>query len=129
MQFKERLLYIGMLVAGGTWLATLILAFLDANLGFRPSWAALVGGLLFVASFGAIIATLIVSVWVIAVGPRAGRIAVAKWLGLLVLSMVTANHLIPLWVPITFSTALALFPAWRLWHYRAPYAQVPHHVA
>jgi hypothetical protein len=110
---REQILYSLMLIGAASWVAALVMMaeFLGPDIG--PEWIIWIEMLFVAFAILAIIATLILSIFIAFTGPETARFAVLKWLLWLLLfvpSVVLVSHLVPLWVPILFSLVLSLLP-------------------
>jgi len=105
MKYRERMLYIFMVVGSISWLVSLVMMF---SFGNKYEW---IGIPFFMIAIPGFIATLIFSIFIMAVGPREARFAVFKWILVFFPSIVTLTHRIPAWVPIIYSVAPVVLPA------------------
>ena len=108
---REQILYSLMLIGAASWFAAIVILFLGPDIG--PEWIKWIGMLFVAVAILAIIATLILSIFIAATGPETARFAVLKWflwLLLFIPSVVFLGHLVPLWVPILFSLVVSFLP-------------------
>jgi hypothetical protein len=111
MKNRETILYSLMVAGSVAWLLSLIMILVFVVPNNEYEWTKWMNMLFFAIAILTFGATLLFSIFILAMGPKKARFAVFKWILLLLPSIMLVSHLVPVWIPIMFTIALVVLPA------------------
>ena len=110
MKNRETILYSLMATGSIAWLLSLLMIMVFVVPNNEYEWTKWINMMLFAIAILTFGASLLFSIYILAMGPKKARFAVVKWVLLLLPSIILVSHVVPIWVPIMFTIALVVLP-------------------